>query len=54
MVVQENVEVGEPREEAVYATVTDTPNYRFIMQPTTNNRSGKNTTEVSGRASECT
>jgi hypothetical protein len=54
MVVQDNVEVGEPRDEAVYATVTGTPNYRFIMEPTTNNRPGKNTTEVSGRASRCT
>jgi hypothetical protein len=53
MVVQENVEVGEPREEAVYATVTGTPNYRFVMEPTTNNLPGKNTTEVSERASEC-
>jgi hypothetical protein len=54
MVVQENVEVGEPREEAVYATVTGRPNYRFVMEPTTNNRPGKNITEVSERASECT
>jgi hypothetical protein len=49
MVVQENVEVGEPRDEAVYATVTGTPNYRFIMERTTNYRPGKNTTEVSER-----
>jgi len=49
MVVQDNVEVGEPRDEAVYATVTDTPNYRFIMEPTTNNRPGY----VKLRAEEC-
>lgn len=49
MVVQDNVEVGEPREEAVYATVTGTPNYRFVMEPTTNNRPGY----VKLRAEEC-
>lgn len=49
MLVQDNVEVGEPRDDAIYATVTDTPNYRFVMEATTNKRPGKNITEVSGR-----
>lgn len=49
MVDQENVEVGEPRTEAVYATVTGTPHYRFVMEPTTNNRPGY----VKLRAEEC-
>jgi len=40
MVVQENIEVVEKRDEAVYATLTGTNNYRFVMEPTTNNRPG--------------
>jgi len=52
MVGQDNAEVGAPRDEAVYATVTGTPNYRFVMETTTNNRPGKNTTEVSERMHE--
>jgi hypothetical protein len=51
MVVQENIEVVKKRDDAVYATVTGTPNYRFVMETTTNNRPGKNTKEVSVRAS---
>jgi hypothetical protein len=49
MVVQENIEVVEKREEAVYATVTSAHNYRVVMEPTTDKRPGKITKEVSER-----
>ena len=49
MVVQDNVEVKEPQDEAVYSTVMGTPNYRFVMEAAINNRQGKKTTDLSGR-----
>jgi len=52
VVVQDNFEVNEPRVEAVYATVAGPTIYHLITEPTTNNRPGKNTTEVSERMHE--
>jgi hypothetical protein len=40
-VVQDNVEVVEHRDEAVYCTVVEAPSYRFTMENATDNRSGK-------------
>jgi hypothetical protein len=40
-VVQDNVEVVEHRDAALYSTVVEAPSYRFTMEPATNNRPGK-------------
>jgi hypothetical protein len=40
-VVQDNVEVVEHRDAAVYSTVVETPSYRFTMETATDNRPGK-------------
>lgn len=39
--VQDNVEVVEHRDAALYSTVVETPSYRFTMETTTDNRPGK-------------
>jgi hypothetical protein len=41
LVVQDNVEVVEHRDAALYSTVTESPSYRFTMETATNNRPGK-------------
>jgi hypothetical protein len=40
-VVQDNVEVVEHRDAAVYSTVVETPSYRFTMETATDNRPGR-------------
>ena len=49
LVVQDNVEVVEHRDDAVYSTVMETPSYRFTMETATDNHPGKKTTD----AGEC-
>jgi hypothetical protein len=49
LVVQDNVEVVEHRDAALYSTVMETPSYRFTMETATNNRPGKKTTDFGYR-----
>jgi hypothetical protein len=42
-VVQDNVEVVENRDAALYSTVVEAPSYRFTMETATDNRAGKGT-----------
>jgi hypothetical protein len=42
-VVQDNVEVVEHRDAAVYSTVVEAPSYRFTMETVTDSRPGKGT-----------
>lgn len=52
LVVQDNVEVVEHRDAALYSTVMETPSYRFTMATATNNKPGKKTTDFGRRCQQ--